>query len=630
MNRAIKVLLVDDDEDDFVLTRDFFLEIRGRKYELEWASSYERALEIIRQQRHDVYLFDYRLGGRNGVDLLKEVQAGGNSVPVILLTGQSEDDVDVEAMHAGAEDFLVKTELNPKSLERAVRYAIERKRSEKEIQKLAAFPRWNPNPVLEFSAEGKLTYSNDAAQSLAESLGKTLLAEILPPDVSRIVSECFSSGGKKTNLQTSIKDRTFAWSFIPIRASNVVHCYATEITERLNLEAQLRHSMKMEAVGQLAAGVAHDFNNILTVIQGHADLLLHKINSDPQSENPLKQICLASERAGNLIRQLLMFSRKQVMQHRFLDLNEVISNLMQMLQRFLGEHISMQINSAPDLPMIYGDTGMIEQVLMNLAVNARDAMPKGGCLGIRTAMARFDKSMPPKNPEARCGDFICLTVSDTGCGMSDETLSRIFEPFFTTKEVGKGTGLGLATVYGIIKQHHGWVEVESRTGEGSAFKIYLPAAENKSASKPKAPSQLFAQGGDETILVVEDEPALRMLVVEILQLYGYRVFQAPSGVVALEIWKEHKTEINLLLTDMVMPDGISGRELADMLLAENPDLRIIYTSGYSPGMAGKDTALLAGFNFLPKPYPPSRLAEVVRLCLNKSNENAKPHPGSSC
>ncbi len=613
--RPIRILLVDDDEDDFVLTRDLFSEIRGQKFHLDWASSYEKALEMISTRNHDVYLFDYRLGGHNGLDLLKQAQASGNSVPIILLTGQSEHEVDLEAMHAGAEDFLVKTELNSKSLERAVRYAIERTRAENEIQKLAAFPRWNPNPVLEFSIEGKLSYSNDAAQALANSLHKSL-EEILPPDVYQIVAKCLSPAGEKTNLQTSIHERTFAWLFIPIHASRVVHCYATEITERLNLEAQLRHSVKMEAVGQLAAGVAHDFNNILTIIQGHADLLLHRVNTDPLAANPLKQICLASERAGTLIRQLLMFSRKQVMQHRYLDLNEVIANLMQMLQRFLGEHISLEIHAGHDLPTIYGDTGMIEQVLMNLAVNARDAMPKSGRLIIRTSTVTFDEKLPMRNPEAREGNFVCLSVKDSGCGMDEKTLSRIFEPFFTTKEVGKGTGLGLATVYGIVKQHNGWVEVESDCGVGSTFTIYLPATKDKSNAKA-APSQLIAQGGEETILVVEDEAALRLLVVEILQIYGYKVFQAASGFLALDVWKEHKEKIDLLLTDMVMPDGISGRELAERLQKEKPDLKVIYTSGYSPGMAGKDTTLLAGFNFLPKPYPPSRLAELVRICLNK-------------
>ncbi|MEP6663076.1 MAG: response regulator [Verrucomicrobiota bacterium] len=314
-------------------------------------------------------------------------------------------------------------------------------------------------------------------------------------------------------------------------------------------------------------------------------------------------------------------SRKQVMQHRLLDLNEVVENFLQILQRVLGEHIALKFFPSPDLPAIYADSGMLEQVLMNLAVNAREAMPKGGKLIICSNLVRFDKTNLPLNPEARPGKFIALNVTDTGSGLSEKKLLRLFEPFFATKEIGKGTGLGLAAVYGIIKPHHGWIEVDSHLSTGTAFTLYFPATENKLSPKPEAATQFLGQGGNETILVVEDEPALRMLVVEVLQLYGYGIYQASSGLVALDVWKEHKDEIDLLLTDMVMPDGISGRDLAERLLQENPKLKVIYTSGYSPGMAGKDMAAIAGFNFLPKPYPPSRLAEMVRSCLNKPVES---------
>ena len=621
-SHPIKVLLVNDNEEGFILLRGLLSEIQEPKYKLDRVSSYDTALEIIATQEHDVYFFDYRLESRSGLDLLKQAQANGNRAPVILLGGASEEQMDLGALKAGAEDFLVKTELTPKLLKRAIDHAIGRRSIQKEVQRLAAFPMESLNPVVEFSADGKMTYCNAAGQRLADSLRKESLIHVLPSGVEQIVARCLERAGGQANFQTAINDRTFSWSFVPVGSSRIVHCYGAEITERLNLEEQLRHSLKMEAVGQLSAGVAHDFNNILTVIQGHADLLLHKVNSDPHSEHPLKQICLASERAGSLIRQLLMFSRKQVMRHRFLDLNEVVHNLTQVLQRFLGDHVEIEVRLAPAVPTVFGDAGMVEQALINLAVNARDAMPLGGRIVISTHVARFDKESSRQNAEARPGEFVRMRVADTGCGMDEKTLKRIFEPFFTTKEVGKGTGLGLATVYGIVEQHHGWVEAESEVGKGSTFTIHLPVTEDKSNVKSAAPSQLAAHGGKETILVVEDEPSLRLLVVEILQIYGYRVLQASSGLAALEVWKEHKDEIDLLLTDMVMPDGVSGRELADRLLKENPDLKIIYTSGYSPGMAGTDTARLTGFNFLPKPYPPSRLAELVRFCLNKKNERS--------
>jgi two-component system, cell cycle sensor histidine kinase and response regulator CckA len=613
--RPIRVLVVDDDEDDFIIARDLFAEIDREAYLIEWACSYEAALGSMLAQKHDVFLIDFRLGARSGLELLREAQENGVNAPMILLTGQSERDVDMEAIRSGAEDFLVKGQISARSLERSVRYSIERKRAEQEIQKLAAFPRCNPNPVLEFAADGRMNYSNEAAQNMAVSLGRASVEDILPEDTATIVARCLNTGESDFDVQTSIEDRTFSWWFVPIPASRVVHCYSAEITERLNLELQLRHLVKMEAIGQLAAGVAHDFNNILTIIQGHANLMLQEPAAGPEMEKPLRQVCQAAERAGNLTRQLLMFSRKQVMQHRLLDLNEVIGNLTRMLQRLLGEDIALQFRAGSNLASIFADAGMIEQVLMNLAVNARDAMPQGGQLSLETSLEEFSASAARWNPEARPGAFVRLRISDTGCGMDEQTMSRIFEPFFTTKDIGKGTGLGLATVYAIITQHKGWIEVESSVGAGTTFKIFLPAVKQPSA-KPSETGAPEVVGGSETILVVEDEVALCELVSNILELYGYKVFSATSGVEALKVWKEHKDEIDLLLTDMVMPGGVSGRQLAEQLLAERSDLKVIYTSGYSPGMAGKDLGLLEGFNFLPKPYPPARLGKIVRECLN--------------
>jgi signal transduction histidine kinase/CheY-like chemotaxis protein len=484
-------------------------------------------------------------------------------------------------------------------------------------RKLALFPRSNPNPVLEFSAGGDLIYCNDAAQRMAASLGEQSLLAILPPDTKIIIIQCLLTGENRLNLHTSLRDRTIAWSFIPIADTKTVHCYANEITERLALEAQLRHSAKMEAAGHLAAGVAHDFNNILTIIQGHADLLLQSQSLPPPAEKSLRQIWSAADRAGKLIQQLLMFSRKTGMQPRYVDLNEIISNVSPMLRRMLGEHITFEYSPAPNLPDVYADAGMIEHVLVNLSINARDAMRGGGRLVIGAAYRVLEPAACGVNPDARPGHFVCLSVSDTGSGMDSETLSHLFEPFFSTKEAGGGAGLGLAAVYGIVKQHQGWISVESRPGAGAAFTIFLPCvAKPADIPPPQSQPPLPPAGGDETLLIVEDEPSLRELVARILQLCGYRIHQAGNGVEALKVWEQHKDEIDLLLTDMVMPEGISGRQLAERLQKDDPALKVIYTSGYSPGMAGKDIALLEGFNFLAKPYPPSRLAQVVRECLD--------------
>jgi two-component system, cell cycle sensor histidine kinase and response regulator CckA len=504
--------------------------------------------------------------------------------------------------------------------------------SEEQIQKLAAFPRTNPNPVLELAADGAMNYCNDAARRLAASLGADSPVTLLPPETKALIADCLRTGENLINLQTKIRRRTLSWSFIPIVESQIVHCYASDVTDRLDLEAQLRHSVKMEAVGQLAAGMAHDFNNILTIIQGHADLLSQLAGLPSSGEKSARQIGLAAGRASQLIKQLLMFSRKQVMQQRHFNLNDIIQNLSAMLRGLVGEPIIWQFEPAPDLPALCVDVGMIEQALVNLVLNARDAMPRGGRLALATSQQVLEPVSTVLNPEARPGRFVCLKVADTGCGMNSQVLSHLFEPFFTTKGPGNGTGLGLATIYGIVKQHQGWIVVESEVGAGSTFTLFFPVAAVPVASvtappaqeqgSPKAPAVMAP--GDETILVVEDEPALRELVVNILELCGYRICQARTGVEALRVWEQHKGEIDLLLTDMVMPEGMSGRQLAERLQAEAPGLKVIYTSGYSPGMAGKDIALLEGFNFLAKPYPPSRLAQVVRECLDGKRGPALP------
>jgi two-component system cell cycle sensor histidine kinase/response regulator CckA len=611
----IRVLIVEDDEEDFILMRDLFGGIKNTTYAIERASDTAAALRAFGARRHDVYLIDDRVGPDSGIDLVRQGEELHLTAPFIILTGQGEPHVDMAAMRAGAADFLVKGEITPRSLERSIRYAIERNRAELEIEKLAAFPRRNPNPVVELDDDGTLTYSNSAAQELAQSIGESSLKPLLPPDLAQIVSESLRTASTR-HFQITRGARTFSWSFVPVPESKVVHGYASEITERLNLEAQLRHSVKMEAVGQLAAGVAHDFNNILTVIQGHANLLLDAMEQNSAHGKPLKHICLSAEKASNLIRQLLMFSRKQIMQPRHVDLNDVIQNITRMLQRMMGEDIAVEVLESPELPSLLGDTGMIEQVLMNLAVNAREAMPRGGKLMLATSVSTFTDNVTIENPEARAGRFICLSICDTGCGMDPITVNRIFEPFFTTKEVGKGTGLGLAAVYGIVKQHQGWIEVDSTIGAGTTFKLFFPASAKPAEALSKPATTEKVSGGNETILVVEDETALRELVEEILSLYGYQVISACSGVDALRVWEQPHEKIDLLLTDMVMPEGISGRELAERLQRNEPGLKVIYTSGYSPGMAGKDLALLEGFNFLPKPYPPTRLAEVVRECLD--------------
>ena len=355
--------------------------------------------------------------------------------------------------------------------------------------------------------------------------------------------------------------------------------------ERLKMGEQLRQSQKMESIGQLAAGVAHDFNNMLTIIQGHTSALLARPTLPPDVLDPVQAVYFAAERAAGLTRQLLMFSRKNVMQVRLLDLREVVGNMSKMLQRLFGETITLEFQPPDELPVVQGDTGMIEQVIMNLAVNARDAMPKGGKLTIGLGAVAVDATHVEIHPEARPGNFVRLRMSDTGIGMDSATRARIFEPFFTTKEVGKGAGLGLATVYGIVKQHDGWIEVDSEPGEGSTFDVFFPTAmqtaQTAQTVEEKTGPPESVTGGTETVFLVEDEPILREMARDILESYGYRILEASSGKEALGMWNLTRGKIDLLLTDMIMPDGVSGAELAQRLLAGQPHLKIIFTSGYT-------------------------------------------------
>jgi signal transduction histidine kinase/HAMP domain-containing protein/ActR/RegA family two-component response regulator len=496
--------------------------------------------------------------------------------------------------------------------------AVARKRAEADLEKLAAFAQLNPNPAMELAADGTLLYFNQAAVALAVSVKQDHPSGLLPSNISSIVQTCLTSQQSRVRLETKPAGRTLSWSFHPVMGSQVVHAYVEDVTERLSLEAQLRQSQKMESVGQLAAGVAHDFNNMLTIIQGHSGMLLAKSAQKPELLDSAQAIYFAAERAANLTRQLLMFSRKNVMQPTRLDLREVVSHMSKMLERLLGETITLEFRSPAEISPVQADVGMVEQVIMNLAVNARDAMPKGGTLTIGISPVEVNEAYVETHPEAHPGSFVCLQVTDTGFGMDRETLARIFEPFFTTKEVGKGTGLGLATVYGIVKQHGGWIEVFSAPEKGATFSVFWPASAGPIEAKPAADSPVAqVRGGKETILIVEDEPVLRDLAHVILQECGYRVLEAASGPEALEVWKHHRDSIDLVLTDMVMPQGISGVDLAHKLLEAKPTLKLIFASGYS--MDDVDSAFVRNgrASFLQKPYTHVTLAQAIRDSLDK-------------
>ncbi|HEY1173110.1 MAG TPA: response regulator [Verrucomicrobiae bacterium] len=493
----------------------------------------------------------------------------------------------------------------------------ERKLAHSEIEKLAAFPRFNPNPVFEFNAEGQLTYFNAAALDLARKIGHESPQPILPVTTREVVKECLRTGQNRLRMETQVAGRTISWSFFPIPSIGVVHTYAGDITDRLSLEWQFRQAQKMEAVGQLAGGIAHDFNNILTLIRGYADLALTNRMLPTKTHGHLEQILQAADMATHFTRQLLTFSRKQVIQFKPIELNELVQHFARMLERILGEQITLQLNLSQNILPINADVSMIEQILVNLAINSRDAMSRGGKLIVETSMFEVDERYCAAHPGARAGDFVCLTVSDSGTGMPPDVMAKIFEPFFTTKEAGKGTGLGLSTVYGIVKQHDGWLNVYSEIDRGTTFRIFFPLCTESPEATVKQLQMSRIRGGSETILLVEDDPALRGLAKTGLQNFGYKVLEAASGPDALAIWAETENPIDLLLTDLVMPGGMSGKDLAARLLQRKPNLHVLFTSGYSVDLVQADIPLKEGVNFLPKPFSTSSLASIVRKSLDQ-------------
>src|SRR5580704_16226733 len=483
-------------------------------------------------------------------------------------------------------------------------------------------------PALLWTTDTELRFTSAVGAALEslglrgnELTGKTLFEYFQTKDAnfSPIAAHRKALRGESVTYELEWQRRVFESHVQPLRGSEReligVIGVALDITDRKHLADQLRQAQKMQAVGELAGGVAHDFNNLLMVIKGHAEMLLDRMaKSSPQRSN-VEQIQTAAERAASLTAQLLAFSRKQVLQPRVLDLNEVVGGMIQMVSRVIGENIELAFMPGARLGNVKADPSQLEQVVLNLVVNARDAMPQGGRLTIETANVDLDKKYTVQHAVVDPGPYVMLTVTDTGCGMDATTQARIFEPFFTTKEQGKGTGLGLATVYGVIKQSGGYIWVYSELGHGTTFKIYLPkiaaSAENTAAEKnSSAPAS-----GTETILFVEDEQGVRELVCEYLSARGYRVLDASDGVQALDIAAVHPGVIQLLITDVVMP-RLSGRELASQIAAARTDLKVLYISGYTDDSIFRHGVLEGGMEFLQKPFSLRTLAQKIREMLD--------------
>jgi two-component system, cell cycle sensor histidine kinase and response regulator CckA len=409
--------------------------------------------------------------------------------------------------------------------------------------------------------------------------------------------------------------QVYSYPFADIDGSPMILKLGVDITARKSLEAQLLQAQKMEAIGRLAGGVAHDFNNLLMAIMGYGELIRSSLYKDDPLYKYSEDILKAAERGASLTQQLLAFSRRQMMQPLVLNLNLVVADLEKMLRRLIEEHIDLEIVAGPDLGMVKADLGQLGQVIMNLAVNARDAMPTGGKLRIETANIELGTSHNKGYEKTPPGGYVRLTVSDTGSGMETATLTHIFEPFFTTKEVGKGTGLGLAMVYGIVKQNRGFLEVESRPGQGATFRIYLPRVEAGAEIPKGRPTTADKLEGSETILLVEDEEALLKLLGRFFRLYGYNVLEARHGGEALLMCERHQGPIHLMVTDVMMPQ-MSGKELADRLTPLHPGMTVFFMSGYTDSDLAGYGALKQSTSFISKPFRPMDLVKQVRDFLD--------------
>ena len=592
--------------------------------------AFEEALGVFAP---DVILSDHGLPNFDGAAALQLVKERFPALPVILVTGSLNEETAVEFMKAGAADYVLKDHLTrlPQAIKRALRESRLREERELAVAALRASEEQyralfenTPYPMWVFDLEThRLLAVNGAAIAhygyRREEFLTLKIEDLRPPEDIPALEQHLATkeagyhttgpwrhrkkDGTLIEVQTSGHEITFAGR----RAELVV---IDDVTERKRLEEQFRQAQKMEAVGRLAAGVAHDFNNLLTAILGTTDLMIEDLPADDPDREGLLDIRGAAERAAVLTRQLLTFSRQQVVSPRMLRLNELITDLVKLLRRLLGEDVTIASALAPDCGAVKADPGQLEQVLVNLAVNARDAMPNGGRLTIETRNVDLDADYPTERVMIPAGRYVMLAVTDNGTGMDAQTNARIFEPFFTTKPVGKGTGLGLATVYGVVQQSGGYIWLYSELGHGTSFKIYLPRVDADGPQPAEEEQRASALDGSETVLVAEDEEAVRLIIAKALEARGYRVLSARDGSEALELAAGHGG-IDLLVTDVVMPD-MNGRELSRRFTEARPNLRTLYLSGYTDDAMLHRGVLQEGVAFLQKPFSLGALARKVR------------------
>jgi two-component system, cell cycle sensor histidine kinase and response regulator CckA len=606
---GIRVLLVEDNPGDARLFTELVRDTGAGQWKMVHVDRLSTALDRLSREPFDVMLLDLSLPDAEGLETLIRAHAEAPKIPIVVLTGHDDEALAVRAVRAGAQDYLVKGRMDGDLLVRSIRYASERGRTIEALERREEHYRSlienSMDLISILNLDGTLRYVSPSAERmlgypLDELVGRNVLSFVHTQDKAR-VQAALVSGNHGRPVECRVRHFDGSWRVLESFSRDLTHVAgvngmvvnARDITERKHLEEQLHHSQRLEAVGRLAGGVAHDFNNLLMVITGYSHMLLDGMHAADPARQDLEQVVKASERATDLTRQLLAFSRRQGVRASLVNLNALVNEMERMLRRVLGEEIELIIQLAPELKTVRADPGQIEQVILNMAVNARDAMASGGQLLIETRNS------------AEPGDCVTIAVSDTGIGMEAHVMSRVFEPFFTTKE--HGTGLGLATSYGIIKENGGELRVDSTPGKGTTFYIELPVVE-QTPEDLDLPAERRAPRGTETILLVEDEDPVRRVVETMLKRHGYQVLAWASSKEALAAAEQHRGAIHLLITDMVMP-GMSGRKMAECLASKRPDMKVLYVSGYGDAKAQNDV------HFLQKPFSTEELATKIREIL---------------
>ncbi len=648
----LSVLLVGDQEEDFFLIREILERNRAAlPAHLDHASSLEEAKTMLQRGDYSLVLFQHSTLDAAATRMLAEFLQNGFPIPFIVLTEQANEKSVAEIIQAGASDCVDKSQLNGANLLRTIRFTlnlhstqVQRQVAEESLRKLSCAVEQSADLIIITNSAGIIEYVNPAFESLTgyspeEAVGQTpsfLSSGQQAPALYRELWENISIGNVYNSIKVNRKKNGELYyvdeSISPIRdaSGNITHFISNgrDLTKRLHLEEQLLQAQKMDAVGRLAGGVAHDFNNLLTIITSYSELALDSVVPGSATQNRLQEILSAARRAAELTRQLLAFSRNQPQSLRVADLNPVIEGVVKTLQRLIGEDIELNFIPGKAIGKIRLDPMQIEQILMNLAANARDAMPEGGKCTIETCNAHLDEDyVARKKSVIPTGRYVALTMTDTGCGIPPDHLPHIFDPFYTTKPSGKGTGLGLATVYGIVKQNHGFVWAYSESGMGTVFKIYLPCVRDRMTKTPTLERPLEpVVRGSETVLLVEDEPALRRATVEFLGLRGYTVIEAKDGLEALSVAKSFAKPIHLAVTDVVMP-RLSGGQLAKEMATLRPEMKVLFVSGYAGQTILDHKVVDVEHNFLQKPFTLRQLANKMRSVLDRDNGATKqPHP----